>query len=425
MQPPFRSDTTPRQGETRLFETRRRKMTFIKHILVLTSLLLMPPCLAVAQEQRPAIVPLAQGGGSSSAASASSSASIGGLSDGPIAPGEVVHINVFDAPDFSLITRVSETGDVPYPILGSFHIGGLNSASAAQMLAKELRERNLMLDPEITVTVDSSSTGITVLGEVHSPGIYPPPGKRQLSDLLATAGGLTANTGRIIEITNDRNSGKKEYVSWDPTMHNTENFDRPVFPGDRVLVRACGIAYVGGNVNKPGAYKRRVLRHFASKYALNTMIETGTLNAEMDLAMKDQFRRIITIELSPEYHATALKRLARYPYIECLRGDSSIVLPRVLADIHEPCLFWLDAHYSAGPTAKGDIETPISAELNAVLNHEVRNHVVLIDDARHFDGTHDYPRIAELKESVARIRPDLLFTLENDIIRITPNSDRQ
>ena len=37
-------------------------------------------------------------------------------------------------------------------------------------------------------------------------------------------------------------------------MHNTENFDRPVSPGDRVLVRACGIAYVGGNVSKPGAY---------------------------------------------------------------------------------------------------------------------------------------------------------------------------
>jgi protein involved in polysaccharide export with SLBB domain len=37
-------------------------------------------------------------------------------------------------------------------------------------------------------------------------------------------------------------------------MHNTENFDRPVSAGDRVLVRACGIAYVGGNVVKPGAY---------------------------------------------------------------------------------------------------------------------------------------------------------------------------
>jgi hypothetical protein len=180
----------------------------------------------------------------------------------------------------------------------------------------------------------------------------------------------------------------------------------------------------GRPVPPPGGYKRRVLRRFATEYALNTMIETGTLTAEMDLALKDHFKRIITIELSSELHAAAHKRLARYPHIECLQGDSSIVLPRVLADIHEPCLFWLDAHYSSGPTARGDIDTPISAELNAVLNHEVRNHVVLIDDARHFDGTHDYPRVAELKESVAQTRPDLLFAVEDDIIRITPNSDR-
>jgi polysaccharide export outer membrane protein len=228
-------------------------MAFRNRILLI-GLLVLEPIFAAGQEARPALVPLAQGGGSSAAASATSAGSIGGLSDGPITAGEVVHINVFNAPDFSLITRVSESGDVPYPILGQFHIEGLNSASAAKMLAKELKGRNLMLDPEITVTVDSTNTGITVLGEVHSPGIYQPPGKHQLSDLLATAGGLTANTGRIIEITNDRNPGKKDYVSWDPTMHNTENFDRPVFSGDRLLVRACGIAYAGGNVVKPGAY---------------------------------------------------------------------------------------------------------------------------------------------------------------------------
>lgn len=228
-------------------------MVFRIDIVVFVGLSLFQPILIPAQEQRPALVPLAQGAGSAPRAG-ESSASIGGLSDGPIGPGETVHINVFDAPDFSLVTRVSENGDIPYPILGSFHIGGLNSASASQMLAKELKDRNLMLDPEITITVESSHTGITVLGEVHSPGIYPPPGKHQLSDLLAAAGGLTANTGRIIEITNGRNPAEKEYVSWDPTMHNTENFDRPVSSGDRVLVRACGIAYVGGNVAKPGAY---------------------------------------------------------------------------------------------------------------------------------------------------------------------------
>jgi len=246
-------DRDARQSNNGL-RTPRRTMAFRNPTLVIAGLLVLGPSILAAQEQRPAIVPMAQGGGSSSAASATSGTSIGGLSDGPIIAGEVVHINVFDAPDFSLITRVSESGEIPYPILGQLHIAGLNSSTAAQMLAKELKDRNLMVDPEVTVTVDSSSTGITVLGEVHSPGIYPPPGKHQLSDLIALAGGLTANTGRVIEITNQRNPGKPEYLSWDPTMHNTDNFDRPIYPGDRVLVRACGIAYVGGNVLKPGAY---------------------------------------------------------------------------------------------------------------------------------------------------------------------------
>ncbi len=231
-------------------------MPLRKHTQILAALLIMLPALCSGQEARPAIIPSSTGGGGSVGVPpvGVSAGTYGGLSDGPITPGETVHINVFNAPDFSITTRLSESGDVPYPILGVVHLGGLTSVAAAEFLSKELKDRNLLVNPEITVTVDSTTTGITVLGEVHNPGIYPPPGKHLLSDLLATAGGLTANTGRIIEISNDREPGKTTFLSWDPTMHNTENFDRHVSPGDRVLVRACGIAYVGGNVMKPGAY---------------------------------------------------------------------------------------------------------------------------------------------------------------------------
>lgn len=206
------------------------------------------------QDQRPALIPSSQGSGSAGAAAAAANANIGGLTDDPISPGQIVHVGVFNAPDFSLITRVSESGDIAIPMLGAVHVEGLNSAGAADLLAQQLKTHNLMLDPHVTVTVDSSSTGITVLGEVHAPGIYPPPGKHLLSDVLALAGGLTANTGRVIEISNDRRPDQKVEVAWDPTMHNTSTYDRPVSPGDRVLVRACGIAYVGGHVAKPGAY---------------------------------------------------------------------------------------------------------------------------------------------------------------------------
>ena len=47
---------------------------------------------------------------------------------------------------------------------------------------------------------------------------------------------------------------EKTYVPWDPTMHNTSSYDRPIQPGQRVMVKSCGFVYVGGSVGKPGAY---------------------------------------------------------------------------------------------------------------------------------------------------------------------------
>jgi hypothetical protein len=164
-----------------------------------------------------------------------------------------------------------------------------------------------------------------------------------------------------------------------------------------------------------------VLRSYAKQNDLKTMIETGTYRGDMDYALRSVFDRIVTIELSPELHSAAKRRFKALPHIECLGGDSSKILPRLLGEIDSPCLFWLDAHYSAGITAKGDAQTPISIELEAVLKHYVTNHVILIDDARCFDGSNDYPLLSALETSVRKARPDLSFSVENDIIRILPD----
>ena len=177
-----------------------------------------------------------------------------GLTDEPIFAGEIVHVSVFDAPDFSTVMRVSQTGDIGVPYLGIVHVAGLSSAKAGDLITGELKKRNLALDPHLLVTVESTSTGITVLGEVKTPGVYPPSGKHMLSDLLALAGGVTANTGRVIEISNGDSPDQKSYVPWDPTMHNTSSYDRPIQPGQRVLVKPCGFVYVDGSVSRPGAY---------------------------------------------------------------------------------------------------------------------------------------------------------------------------
>jgi polysaccharide biosynthesis/export protein len=212
---------------------------------------------AASQSQVPEGAPsskMANAGSSAGGGSAAMSGVNAGLTDEPIFAGEIVHVSVFNAPDFSTIMRVSQTGDIGVPYLGVVHVAGLSSAKAGDLITGELKNRNLVLDPHLLVTVESTNTGITVLGEVKSPGVYPPSGKHMLSDLLAQAGGVTTNTGRVVEISNVDSPDEKTYVPWDPTMHNTSAYDRPIQPGQRVLVKSCGFVYVGGSVGKPGAY---------------------------------------------------------------------------------------------------------------------------------------------------------------------------
>ena len=89
-----------------------------------------------------------------------------------------------------------------------------------------------------------------------------------------------------------------------------------------------------------------------------------------------------------------------------------------MSKLKQPCLFWLDAHYSAGVTAKGAIDTPIEKELKHIFRHEyAHRHVLLIDDARVFKGTNDYPTIQTI-EAMTKDAGYHLFSMEDDIIRV-------
>jgi hypothetical protein len=168
----------------------------------------------------------------------------------------------------------------------------------------------------------------------------------------------------------------------------------------------------------PHVLKQRTLEHYAKAFSLQILIETGTYQGDMVEAMKDAFNKIYSIELKRELYERATKRFDRNDHISIIHGDSGKVLREVLAKINEPCLFWLDGHYSAGITAKGELDTPINEELNHILNHPVEGHVILIDDARLFVGENHYPRIDELKDIILKRHSDWILEDEHDIIRI-------
>lgn len=175
----------------------------------------------------------------------------------------------------------------------------------------------------------------------------------------------------------------------------------------------------GCNGVAPHTVKMLVVKSYLSRFSLRNFVETGTLEGEMLGYIAECGVRCTSIELSPEYYGAACKRFERHANVRLVHGDSSEKLPALLQDIKEPTLFWLDGHYSGSGTAMGTLATPISAELDAILRHSIRQHVILIDDARCFDGTEDYPQLDDLLRTV---RQAGRYTAEvsTDIIRLTP-----
>lgn len=166
----------------------------------------------------------------------------------------------------------------------------------------------------------------------------------------------------------------------------------------------------------PHAYKVATVLGYARRFEVPALIETGTYHGDMVEAVRPYFERVWSIELGDELHAAAARRFSAWPSVTIIHGDSGVVLRDLAAEVSGPCLFWLDGHFSAGVTARGDVDTPIVAELDSVLGRSGWNDVVLIDDARLF-GQGDYPSLSWIQQRVADARPGWRFQVRDDIIR--------
>jgi hypothetical protein len=171
----------------------------------------------------------------------------------------------------------------------------------------------------------------------------------------------------------------------------------------------------------PSLYKRRVLRQTADRHSLRVLVETGTYKGDTVAALRRRFDRIISIELSPIYAERARRRFAADANVSIIEGDSASVLWEVVDALREPALFWLDGHASGGETARGTAGSPVSTEVDVVLRSRY-GHVVLIDDARCFDGSDGYPTLHDLRERVRELGGGSLdLTVADDIIRLVPS----
>jgi polysaccharide biosynthesis/export protein len=181
-------------------------------------------------------------------------ASGAGLGYGPIRAGDIVEVQIFDAPEYSTRMPVSPAGEIALPYAGLFHVEGMTSIEAAKAIAQLFVQEQILRDPRVIVTTQQFGYSVTVMGEVKSPGIYTLAGRKRLLDMLTEAGGVTDRAGHVIEIFAPGSMKDPQTVLWDPTLRENDNAELQIKTGETILVSRCGVVYIGGNVTRPGAF---------------------------------------------------------------------------------------------------------------------------------------------------------------------------
>ena len=166
--------------------------------------------------------------------------------------GDLLKVSVFGAPESDQQVRVGQDGNVSLNFIGSVHVAGLTTRQAQDLIAKKLVAGGYFAQPQVSIfVVEYATQGVSVMGEVLKPGVYPLLGSRRLFDVLSLAGGTGPKAGRVVSISRREHpeAPRSVLLSNDPVESAKSNID--VFPGDTVVVSRAGVVYVVGDVKKP------------------------------------------------------------------------------------------------------------------------------------------------------------------------------
>lgn len=196
--------------------------------------------------------------------------------DATIGSGDLLHIDVFDVPELSRDVRVSDTGDISYPLIpGKIAVAGLTPFQLESKVEQLLLANGLVSHPQVSVFVkEQTSQPVTIVGAVGHPMVYQVLRPTTLLEVLTAAGGVSDVAGNVVIVT--RPAHPADAVEEEPASATTKPdvkeqkitiplqsllesgdsvFNIQIYGGDTITVPAAGIIYVlGMGVGQPGEY---------------------------------------------------------------------------------------------------------------------------------------------------------------------------
>jgi len=183
---------------------------------------------------------------------------VAGAAEVLLGPGDVVKTSVYGSPDLSIETRVSEAGNITFPLLGQVAVGGMPVAAAEKKIAGLLEKGGYLKQAQVNMLVTTlASQQVSVLGHVNRPGRFPVEGRRKVLDMLAMAGGIHGEGGDMISLVRTRDGQTtRETIDVVEMVRKGElQKDVEVAGGDIIYVERAPRAYVTGEVSRPGPFR--------------------------------------------------------------------------------------------------------------------------------------------------------------------------
>ena len=174
--------------------------------------------------------------------------------------GDIVKITVYQNPDLAVDgARISENGQINFPLIGAVVVSGLTVPAAEQKIAKQLRDGGFVLRPQVTIQLGQiRSSVISILGQVGKPGRFPIEAVgTKVSEMIAVAGGVAPGGSDTVTLVGTRN-GRPIKLDIDlPAILQSgkTELDLVVENGDVIYADRAPTAYIYGEVQRPGQFK--------------------------------------------------------------------------------------------------------------------------------------------------------------------------
>jgi polysaccharide biosynthesis/export protein len=208
-----------------------------------------------------------------------------------LGPGDTVLIKVFGQPDMDGNLYIADDGTIHLPLVGSVQAAGLSPTQLALKIEKALKDGSFLVNPHVDVILDHSvSQLVSVLGEVSKPGRYAVNANTTIFDLLALAGGATADSADVIYLIRSDANGNQSRLPINLKGYADPKSGLPTqkfLGGDSVFVPRADKFYIYGQVQQPNEYRLEAGMTVLQAIARAGGLTTRGSDRRVDIKRKD------------------------------------------------------------------------------------------------------------------------------------------